>query len=173
MPTVSTTPSSPAAAAFISATSRADVDSNGQGTANTVKGGGMYSALWDTDTYWLISNVSTSGIRSQLSLQIETNSLLATGPRDFVVEYSTDGTSWTAVPGGSYTVIGQCDSKNALPHYMPGFKVFDFALPAALQDKASVSIRLRCASLTGTDGKSSVVPNATNRLGHVSIKYNK
>lgn len=56
---------------------------------------------------------------------------------------------------------------------MPGFKVFDFALPAALQDKASVSIRLRCASLTGTDGKSSVVPNATNRLGHVSIKYNK
>ena len=69
--------------------------------------------------------------------------------------------------------IGQCDSKNALPHYMPGFKVFDFALPAALQDKASVSIRLRCASLTGTDGKSSVVPNATNRLGHVSIKYNK
>ena len=152
---------------------RGDVDSNGQGTANTVKGGGMYSALWDTDTYWLISNVSTSGIRSQLSLQIETNSLLATGPRDFVVEYSTDGTSWTAVPGGSYTVIGQCDSKNALPHYMPGFKVFDFALPAALQDKASVSIRLRCASLTGTDGKSSVVPNATNRLGHVSIKYNK
>ena len=98
---------------------RGDVDSNGQGTANTVKGGGMYSALWDTDTYWLISNVSTSGIRSQLSLQIETNSLLATGPRDFVVEYSTDGTSWTAVPGGSYTVIGQCDSKNALPHYMP------------------------------------------------------
>ena len=92
---------------------RGDVDSNGQGTANTVKGGGMYSALWDTDTYWLISNVSTSGIRSQLSLQIETNSLLATGPRDFVVEYSTDGTSWTAVPGGSYTVIGQCDSKNA------------------------------------------------------------
>lgn len=90
---------------------RGDVDSNGQGTANTVKGGGMYSALWDTDTYWLISNVSTSGIRSQLSLQIETNSLLATGPRDFVVEYSTDGTSWTAVPGGSYTVIGQCDSK--------------------------------------------------------------
>lgn len=152
---------------------RGDVDSNGQGTANTVKGGGMYSALWDTDTYWLISNVSTSGIRSQLSLQIETNSLLATGPRDFVVEYSTDGTSWTAVSGGSYTVIGQCDSKNALPHYMPGFKVFDFALPAALQDKASVSIRLRCASLTGTDGKSSVVPNATNRLGHVSIKYNK
>lgn len=64
-------------------------------------------------------------------------------------------------------------AKNALPHYMPGFKVFDFALPAALQDKASVSIRLRCASLTGTDGKSSVVPNATNRLGHVSIKYNK
>ena len=106
-------------------------------------------------------------------MQIETNSLLATGPRDFVVEYSTDGTSWTAVPGGSYTVIGQCDLKNALPHYMPGFKVFDFALPAALQDKASVSIRLRCASLTGTDGKSSVVPNATNRLGHVSIKYNK
>lgn len=40
---------------------RGDVDSNGQGTANTVKGGGMYSALWDTDTYWLISNVSTSG----------------------------------------------------------------------------------------------------------------
>ena len=92
---------------------RGDVDSNGQGTANTVKGGGMYSALWDTDTYWLISNVSTSGIRSQLSLQIETNSLLATGPRDFVVEYSTDGTSWTAVPGGSYTVIGQCASLHA------------------------------------------------------------
>ena len=27
---------------------RGDVDSNGQGTANTVKGGGMYSALWNT-----------------------------------------------------------------------------------------------------------------------------
>lgn len=129
MPTVSTTPSSPGSGRiYFGNKPRGDVDSNGQGTANTVKGGGMYSALWDTDTYWLISNVSTSGIRSQLSLQIETNSLLATGPRDFVVEYSTDGTLWTAVPGGSYTVIGQCDSKNALPHYMPGFKVFDFAL---------------------------------------------
>ncbi len=76
--------------------------------------------------------------------------------------------------GGSYTVIGQCDSKNALPHYMPGFKVFDFALPAALQDKrvGQHSSALAPAS-TGTDGKSSVVPNATNRLGHVSIKYNK
>lgn len=152
---------------------RGDVDSNGKGTANTVKSGAMYSALWDTNTYWLISNISTAGIHTQLSLQIETNSLLATGPRDFAVEYSTDGTTWTAVPGGNYTVIGQCDSKNALPHYMPGFKVFDFALPAALQNQASVAIRLRCTSLTGVDGRSSVVPNATNRLAHVSIKYNK
>lgn len=152
---------------------RGDVDSNGKGTANTVKSGAMYSALWDTNTYWLISNISTAGIHTQLSLQIETNSLLATGPRDFAVEYSTDGTAWTAVPGGNYTVIGQCDSKNTLPHYMPGFKVFDFALPAALQNQASVAIRLRCTSLTGVDGRSSVVPNATNRLAHVSIKYNR
>lgn len=152
---------------------RGDVDSNGKGTANTVSGGAMYSALWDTNTYWLIGNLSTVGITTQLSLQIETNSLLDTGPRDFVVEYSTDGSVWTAVPGGSYTVVGQCDSKHALTYYMPGFKVFDFALPAALQNQPSVSIRLRCASMTGTDGKSSVVPNATNRLGHVSVKYNK
>lgn len=152
---------------------RGDQPSNSSMTANTVKSAAVYSAYWDASTYWLIRNISTEGIASSLSLQLESNSLTNTGPSEFVVEWSLDGSSWKEVEGGRYDVHGQCNSSNLHPDHMPGFKPYDFKLPDELLDRPEIFIRLRCAGNVNVSGDSNIPPTATNRIGHLSIKYNK
>ncbi len=152
---------------------RGDHPTNAAQTANTIKSAALFSAYWDTETYWLISNLSTEGINSGLSLQLESNSLTNTGPRDFSVEWSLDGKNWTAVENGEYRVIGQCNSSNLHSDHIPGYKPYDFKLPEALCNQPDIYIRLRCSSITDVSGKNGLSAVATNRLGHLSIKYNK
>ena len=152
---------------------RGDQPSNSSMTANTVKSAAAYSAYWDTSTYWLIRNISTEGITSSLSLQLESNSLTNTGPAEFVVEWSLDGSSWQGVDGGRYNVRGQCNSSNLHPDHIPGFKPYDFKLPDELLGRSEIYIRLRCASNVNVSGDNNIPSTATNRLGHLSLKYNK
>ena len=143
-------------------------------TGTTIKSSAAFSANWDTETYWLVSNISTVGITTALSLQFESNSLTSTGPAEFVVEWSLDGNSWTKVENGDYKVMGQCTSKVLRTDHMPGYKPYDFRLPDALLDQPEVYIRLRCASDLNTSGEHKELPaSATNRIGHLTIKYNK
>ena len=145
------------------------------GTANTVKGGGMYSARCGIRTPTGLSATSRprESVRS-CRCRSETNSLLATGPRDFVVEYSdrryvVDGRSGRQLYRHRPVRLEKCAA--SLHARLQGLRLRP--CPPLCRTSASVSIRLRWPASTGTDGKSSVVPNATNRLGHVSIKYNK
>ena len=154
---------------------RGDKFTNAAKTANTYTNCAVSSSKWDTNTYWYIENVSTVGINGTLSLQFASNSLTSTGPAFFIVEWSLDGNTWTAVPNGEYQVMGQCTSSVLRADHMPGHKIFDFRLPSELNNQSNIHIRLRLNSYVNVVGATvaSLPAGATNRLTHLSIKYNK
>lgn len=154
---------------------RGDKFTNSAKTANTYKNCAVSSSKWDTNTWWYVENVSTKGINGTLSLQFSSNSLQATGPAEFIVEWSLDGKSWSPVEKGEYQVMGQCTSTNLWDNHLPGHKVYDFRLPSDLNDKDNIHIRLRLNSYVNVRGATvaSFAAGATNRLAHLSLKYNK
>lgn len=154
---------------------RGDKFTNAAKTANTYKNCAVSSSKWDTNTWWYVENVSTKGINGTLSLQFSSNSLQATGPAEFIVEWSLDGKSWSPVENGEYQVMGQCTSTNLWDNHLPGHKVYDFRLPSDLNDKDNIHIRLRLNSYVNVRGATvaSFAAGATNRLAHLSLKYNK
>ncbi|MCQ2418478.1 MAG: CehA/McbA family metallohydrolase [Clostridia bacterium] len=57
---------------------------------------------WNTSSYWLLSGINTAG-KSNLTLSLRTKGT-ATGPKNWVVEYSTDaGDNWKEAGGYSIT----------------------------------------------------------------------
>ena len=154
---------------------RGDKFTNATKTANTYNGCAVSASKWDTNTYWYVNNISTVGINGTLSLQFASNSLTSTGPAFFIVEWSLDGNTWTPVENGEYQVMGQCTSKVLRTDHMPGHKIYDFRLPADLNNQSNIQIRLRPNSYVNVVGQTvaSFPANATNRLTHLSIKYNK
>lgn len=154
---------------------RGDKFTNATKTANTYSNCAVSSSKWDTNTYWYVNNISTIGINGTLSLQFASNSLTSTGPAFFIVEWSLDGNTWTAVPDGEYQVMGQCTSSVTRADHMPGHKVYDFKLPTELNNQNNIQIRLRLNSYVNVSGETvaSFPAGATNRIAHLSVKYNK
>lgn len=146
----------------------------GDATAGKIATAAFNVGNWDTECYWIMKGISTSGINKTLSLQIETNSSPKDGALYFAVEYalSEDG-PWNLVE--EYTCKGQIATTVKDNTVIPGFKIYNFNLPAELQDKPNIFLRLRCTSMMRQDGQ--IAGNGlglgTNRLAHVSIKYNK
>lgn len=124
---------------------------------------------WGVGRYWLFDNVSTLGINTSLSLQIEGNSSLNSGPRDFAVEYSLDGDNWSRV--GTYQLSGQISAGES-EYVIASGKMFTFKLPDVLLNQANIKIRLINISATSVNGTQTTA-SATSRLSHFSIKYNK
>jgi hypothetical protein len=122
---------------------------------------------------WMIST-SSEGITQPLSLQIEGNSDIG-GPRNFVVEWSADNTTWTGA--GSFTFEDIANWSNTLLTQVPAYKTLNFNLPLAASGLPQLYIRLRVANNTAgtatnpSGGKVSATINS--RLAHVSLKYNK
>lgn len=148
-------------------------DLHASGTNNTIKSAAVVSAYWGTNTWWIIKNISTAGITKPLSLQLETNSLVDTGPRDFIVEWSLDEKAWSAVPNGTYTSVGQTSSATRRANTIPGYKNININLPSELLGQSNIYLRLRATSTTAVNGTSEIGPKATSRIAHLSIKYNK
>src|SRR5690606_32671780 len=124
--------------------------------------------------YWYIDKVSTKGIHSLLSIQIESNSGWGGGPTDMAVEYAYSlAGPWVKIPNGDFKSLGQFDRSAAggqTANHIPGYKVYDFKLPNALNDKENICLRIRPTSSTGTGNTTSLT--STHRLANVSIKYN-
>lgn len=143
---------------------RGDAPSNGN-----VSVGGYNSTDWFEGEHWIFENIATTGITSQLSLQVEVNSSTNDGARDFVVEYSTDGgNSWSLVE--EYTSIPYLNSGKVTG--IAGFKMFNFNLPADASGQSELKVRLKCASQYRVDG-TIAEKLGTGRIVHASIKYNK
>lgn len=143
-----------------------------------VKLGTYNAANWGSDVWWIIKNVSTKGITKPLSLQIESNSNPEHGPQNFTVEWSLNGTNWNSMPGGDYKCHGQTISAKRYITYIPGYKVYDFKLPNDLLDKDNIYLRLRCTSTESVNKYETaqvqvIQVSSTNRIAHLSIKYNK
>lgn len=143
-----------------------------------VKLGTYNAANWGTDVWWIIRNISTKGITSSLSLQLETNSNPEHGPQNFTVEWSLDGSNWNPMQYGDYKCHGQTISAKRYLTYIPGYKVYDFKLPDDLLDKDNINIRLRCTSTESVNKYETtqvqvIQTSSTNRIAHLSIKYNK
>lgn len=58
---------------------------------------------------------------------------------------------------------------------MPGHKGYDFKLPTELNNQNNIQIRLRLNSNVNVSGETvaSFPAGATNRIAHLSVKYNK
>lgn len=146
----------------------------GDATAGKIATAAFNVGNWDTECSWIMRGISTTGINNALSLQIETNSSPGDGARYFAVEYAFDENGpWVLVE--EYTCKGQIATTVKDNTVIPGFKVYNFNLPEEVQDKAIVFLRLRCTSMMRQDGQmaGSGLGLGTNRLAHVSIKYNK
>ncbi|NQD70943.1 BACON domain-containing protein [Sphingobacterium shayense] len=124
---------------------------------------------WGAGRYWLFDNVSTLGINTSLSLQIEGNSSTNSGPRDFAVEYSLDGENWSRV--GTYQLSGQISAGES-EFVIASGKMFSFKLPDVLLNQPNIKIRLINISAISVNGTQTTA-SATSRLSHFSIQYNK
>jgi len=135
---------------------------------NTAINGGCYNVnSWDQPGYWIMDNVSTMGITTSLSLNIEASSLRR-APRDFVVEYALDDDNWHHV--ANYSLIQRFGSGVGV---MAGFKMYTFKLPDALLNQPNIKIRLRYIGNNISVDDKTVTATATSQLVHFSIKYNK
>ncbi|QJB33476.1 BACON domain-containing protein [Chitinophaga oryzae] len=134
---------------------------------------GWWNAATNAGESWMIE-VSTKGISSPLSLQVEGNSDIG-GPRNFVAEWSADNAAWNGL--GNFTFQDVANWSNTLLTQVAGQKVLNFQLPQAASGQDKLYIRLRVANKTaGTTNAAtggSITATATCRLSHVSLKYNK
>ena len=136
-----------------------------------MRGGAFNSRPWSTSSYFYVDKISTVGISTSLSLQVEMNSSWGGGPVAVVeYAYSMSG-EWVKVDNSEFTILGQFDRTAAggqTEKNIPGYKVYDFKLPDALLNRDNICIRLRPVRLPS--GVSSFMPL---RLANISIKYNK
>jgi PEP-CTERM motif len=134
----------------------------GNGSANAFS-----SNTWAVGDYYQFS-FSTMGF-TDLSLSFDQTSS-GTGPADFAVAYSTDGSSFTTF--SSYTVLGNGTAPNASWNGSTSSAAYTFGFDlsgvAALENKNSVFIRLVDASTTATNG-SPVAAGGTNRVDNFSV----
>ena len=136
-----------------------------------MRGGAFNSKPWSTSSYFYVDKISTVGISTSLSLQVEMNASWGGGPVAVVeYAYSMSG-EWVKVDNSEFTILGQFDRTAAggqTEKNIPGYKVYDFKLPDALLNRDNICIRLRPVRLPS--GVSSFMPL---RLANISIKYNK
>jgi hypothetical protein len=113
---------------------------------------------WDNgmDTkYWLI-NFSTSGYEN-LKLSSKQRAS-ATGPRDFNVQYSTDGLSWTDVPGS--TIVDSVDWTHGVLN--------ELELPVACNNQPTLMLRWIMTTNTAVN-LAAVASTGTIRIDDILI----
>ena len=116
----------------------------------------LSSNNWAVGDYWQFS-ISTLGFEN---IKIAFDTLgSGTGPRDFKVAYSTNGTTFTDLPSGTYTVSTSFANK-----------VFDFSSITATDNAATVFFRLIDTSTTNINGLAGGVSTAgSNRIDNFIV----
>lgn len=125
-----------------------------QGSAVNSNGWNGFS---EGEKYWLV-RLSTENFESLLLSSAMSGS--NTGPRDFIVEISTDSLNWVAVPRGEITVRND--------NYVSG-RLIDLPLPAEAEDQPELFIRWRLGSDFRIDDSEGISSTGTNRLDEVSV----
>jgi len=132
-------------------------------TFSTPVGNGSAKSLsantYATGDYFQFTSPTTGFSNIQLLVD-QTSS--GTGPSTFKVAYSTDGTTFTDLPGGSYTLnssvsFASASEKTASP---PRY-LFDFTGITALNNQSSITLRLIDTATTGATAGTSRIDNVT------------
>ncbi|WP_423735909.1 DUF5689 domain-containing protein [Chitinophaga caseinilytica] len=151
-------------------TNKGAVGNGGWATKN------WWNATENRGEYWMIE-VSTAGISTPVSLQLDGNSDIG-GPRNFTVEWASTNdaaSTWNTV--GSFTFQDVVNWSNTLLTQVAGTKVVNFQFPQAASGLETLYIRIRVTNKTaGTTtavSGGSVGANSVSRIVHASIKYNK
>jgi hypothetical protein len=120
---------------------------------------------WAVGDYWQFST-STTGYAG-ISIQWDQTSS-ATGPRDFNLFWSTDGTNFTPI-GGTMAVLANT-SPNAWSAGtpVPAATIGPIAAPANLDNQGTIYFRLVDASTTSANG-GTVATAGTDRVDNVII----
>ncbi|MCD8511199.1 MAG: hypothetical protein LRY73_15900 [Bacillus sp. (in: Bacteria)] len=130
-----------------------------QGYPNT--GRAINSDNWHTDSesYWMIEFSTLEHFDLTLSSkQFGSN----TGPRDFAVEYSIDGFTWSEVPNSAIEVANGWENAGMLN---------EIALPEILNDQELVYLRWIKTTDVRVDGNTnlSITSGGTNRIDDIVI----
>lgn len=101
-------------------------------------------------------------------------------PTYWQVEYSLDGSNYTALPNATYAIRPLVQWATNRPFQSPGLTPFSFKLPTSLLGQENVFVRLRaksdiCAAGSPTGAESGRITadkaGTTMRLGIVSVNY--
>ena len=134
----------------------------GNGSANSFS-----SNQWTVGDYYQFQ-VSTSAL-SNIGIQYEQMSS-ATGPRNFKLQYSTNGTTFTDLPGYSQASISWSSVSPIAPPQLDTYS-YDFSSVPALNNQANVYFRITDNSTVSLNG-GTVAVAGTDRLDNVGIYSN-
>jgi hypothetical protein len=126
----------------------------GNGSANSFS-----SNTWAVGDFYQFQT-STTGFNGITLLFDQTRS--STGPSDFKVRYSTDGTNFIDAPGAAYTVTPLTFTSLTEQTTSPPRFGFDFSSITALDNQPSVTFQMVSTSAPGA-------PAGTNRIDNVTI----
>ena len=122
--------------------------------------------FWNVDDYWQFQ-VSTLGF-SNLGLSWDQASS-STGPKDFRLDYSLDGSSWTTAMAYSPLVNGTPNTPWTSSTYNPAYTFFyDFG--GAVDNQSTVYLRLVDTSTVSEGGNGGIVATTgTDRIDNVTV----
>jgi hypothetical protein len=153
-----------AAEAGVNAGSSAALGNTG-GTYSSPAGNGVgslhsfSSTAWDVGDYWQFS-VPTTGY-SSLSLAFD-QAGSNTGPGNFTISTSLDGTTFTPLPSSAYTVtLSNWNTTTLQPGFTHTFSIPDGTVSVRLLDANTTSVNGATVASTGTDRIDNVIISGT------------
>lgn len=134
---------------------------SGNGSANSLS-----ANTWAIGDYFQFSFGTTGLADMQISFDQTSSS---TGPRDFAVAYSTDGTTFTNFASYAVLLNGAPNPSWSSSTYSPLFTLsFDLSAVSALDNQAQVFIRLVDLSATSASG-GVVATGGTDRIDNFTV----
>lgn len=134
---------------------------SGNGSANALS-----STAWAIGDYYQFS-FATTGYKDMVLSFDQTGS--NTGPRDFALTYSTNGVDFTAFADYDVLANGSAGGSWSSSTYKIGYTFsFDLSAISALDNQASVMVRLVATSTTALNG-GTVASGGTNRIDNFSV----
>lgn len=133
----------------------------GNGSAKAASGNG-----WASGDYWQFK-ASTTGF-SSIAIswdQMGSN----TGPKSFIVQYSTDGTTFTTAPGAGATYDVANDAWSASTYKAVSTRTLDLSSVTALNNQAFIYIRFTVAAGSTAINGSAIAAAGTSRIDNVYI----
>ncbi len=123
---------------------------------------------WSVGDYFQFQ-VSTASL-SNIGIQFEQMSS-STGPRDFTVQYSTNGTTFTDFSNYSLSSVSWSSVAPISPPQLDTYS-YDFSSITGLNNQPNVYFRITDASTFGLGGASTVPLTGTDRIDNVGVYAN-